>query len=76
MVESNISQFDLINRKNIIKLLYKSIEEIKYLSVNELERVLNEYPILSKIYNLVYSFKSVLFSQAPNELDLWIENAK
>lgn len=41
VVESSISKFHLIDRKNIIKLLYKPIEQIKELSVNELERVLN-----------------------------------
>ena len=76
VIQSNISEFELIDRKHLIKLLYKPINKIKAISMHQLKKVAEEYPILSQIYNLVISFKEVLFSKVPDKLNSWIESAK
>lgn len=76
VIQSNISEFELIDRKYIIKLLYKPIDKVNGISMRQLEKVNEEYPILQQIYKLLISFKEILFSKTPNKLNSWIENAK
>lgn len=46
------------------------------ISIQQLGAAINKYPILSKIYDIVNSFKEILFGKNPHELDKWIEKAK
>jgi hypothetical protein len=62
LITSDEIEYELVDRKYLIKLLYKPIESIKELSIDLLEKVFEEYPILSEIYKLNTSFKEVLFS--------------
>lgn len=76
LIESDMDKYDLVDRRYLIKLLYKPIDKIKDLSVELLNRIISEYPILSDIYNILSSFKEVLFSKMANKLDTWIDSAK
>lgn len=49
---------------------------MKKLSESQLSRVLSTYPLFDKIYKLILKFKDILNKSDPNNLDLWIEEAK
>ncbi len=72
-VDSNV---EIIERNHLIKLLYKPLEKVKEISLRQLEAVVKKNPILAKIYDLVKSFKEILFSDSPDKLDDWIRQAK
>lgn len=67
---------EFIERTLLIKLLYKPLKDVKKLSESQLSRVLSTYPLFDKIYKLVLKFKNILKISNPNNLDLWIEEAK
>jgi transposase len=70
------SNVEIVERQHLIKLLYKPLEKVKGISLNQLDAVVGKFPILSKIYKLVKSFKEILFKKDPDELNNWIEKAK
>lgn len=69
------SNVELIERNHLIKLLYKPLEKVKEISLKQLEAVIDKNPILAKIYEIVSSFREVLFGKNPDALDSWIEKA-
>lgn len=72
---TSTSKDELVERQHLIKLLYRPIEKVKEITLNKLEAVIEKYPILSQILELVKSFKEILFNKNPNNLDNWIEKA-
>lgn len=66
---------DLVERSQLIKLLYKPIIKIKGLSIDYLNKVNEKYPIYKQIIEMVNSFKTILKSKVVTELDTWIEYA-
>ncbi len=66
---------EVIERKWIIKLLYKPIEQIKYINEQQLEQVIKEYPIIGQLYDLMKSFKEILFSKKQDDITNWISEA-
>ncbi len=54
LIESDMDKYDLVDRRYLIKLLYKPIDKIKDLSVELLNRIISEYPILSDIYDKLF----------------------
>jgi len=66
---------ELIERKWLTKLLYNPIEKVKGITEGQVERVVSEYPVLGILYDIVRSFKELMFSKRVNELDAWIETA-
>lgn len=51
---------------------FKKIEE---LSEDQLYRIIIEYPIIGKAYDIVQSFKEILFAKKTEDLDNWINEA-
>lgn len=47
--ESENDNYKFIERKHLIKLLYKPINKVRELSPGILNRVIDEYPVLSSI---------------------------
>ncbi|WP_017415785.1 transposase [Clostridium tunisiense] len=74
--ESENDNYKFIERKNLIKLLYKPINKVKELSPGILNRVIDEYPVLSSIYTIFQKFKEALFSKNPETLNNWIKEVK
>lgn len=70
--EKNIK---IIERKNLIKLLFKPIDKIKELNKEILEYVNIQYPVFVNIVNLVKQFRQLLLNKNVNKLDPWIEFA-
>ncbi|WP_255405177.1 transposase [Thermoanaerobacterium sp. RBIITD] len=64
-----------IERKNLIKLLYKPIEEVKMITQEQLDRVFNEYPFYTSIYHLVNEFREILLEKNISKLEEWIDKA-
>jgi transposase len=72
--ESN-KNTELIERKIVTKLLYKPIEKVRGITVDQVERVFKEYPVIGRLYDLVRSFKSIMAAKHVDEIDVWMETA-
>jgi len=66
---------ELIQRKWVTKLLYKPIEKVKDITESQVERVIAEYPIIGSLFEIVQSFKGMMFAKRVDEIGTWIENA-
>ena len=64
-----------VKRKSLISLLYRSIDEIKDLTENDLCAIIDRFPALSEIYSYVRSFKELLFSKHYEKLESWLDTA-
>ena len=53
-----------LERRWLIKLLYKPIDEIKKFSQEQLDKVIEQYPIIGRLYDVGKNFK---------ELEKWME---
>ena len=62
-----------IERKWLISLLYRPIDEVSSISAEQLDRIIGEYPIIGRVYDAVSSFKQTLFGKKESELDKWLE---
>lgn len=67
---------EFIEGSLLIKLLYKPLKDVKKLSESQLNKVLSAHPLFDKIYKLVLRFKDILKGSNPDNLNLWIEQAK
>ena len=66
---------EIIERKWVTKLLYKPIENVKEITEEQVERVVKEYPVIGSLYDLVRSFKEMMFAKRVEEIDDWIKSA-
>jgi len=64
-----------IERKRLVSLLYKPIHEVKDISQEQLDKIIERKPIIGKLYDTVKSFKEVLFSKNTSKLDGWLKDA-
>ena len=60
-------------RKWLISLLYHPVDEVRSLSQDQLDRIIEEYPIIGRVYDAVKGFKGALFGKKEAELDKWAE---
>ena len=72
---SGNAETDILERKWLVKLLYKPMERLEGLDKELLERLLDESPVVQDIYDLVGSFKEILFSKKAEDLDDWLAEA-
>ena len=70
------TQSEFIQRKSLCQLIYKKLEDVATITEDQYEQALERYPLLSQLYTLVKEFHTVMFSQKPEKLDLWIKSAK
>lgn len=70
------NNLEFVERSLLIKLLYKPLEKVKKLNEGQLNKVLIEYPLVDKIYQVVLEFRNLFKSQKSSDLDSWIETAK
>ena len=59
-----------------VKLLFKPLDEISQITEDQLNRTIIEYPVIGKIYDLVGSFKEIMFSKKINDIESWSNEAK
>ena len=66
---------ELIQRKNVISLIFRPIEQAKNSTAEQAERIFREYPVGGERYGIVHSFKESMFAKQAEKLDSWIEAA-
>jgi len=64
---------EFIDKKWLIRLLYKPIDELKGISEAQLKFVLKNYPEYNKIIDAVWGFRDILKSKEPEMLPEWID---
>jgi len=62
-----------IERKWLISLLYRPIDDIKRIRQEQLDIIIDLYPMIGKVFDAVKNFKTVLFSKCESNLDKWLE---
>lgn len=63
-------------RKWMIILLYKPVDKVKKISQEQLDKVIERYPLIGAVHDIVKTFKNTLFSKKPDELEKWMEEAQ
>lgn len=66
---------DIIERSQLLKLLYKPISMIKGLSDEYLDKVNNKYPVYKQVIDIVNEFREILKNKAVNAIDPWMAKA-
>lgn len=66
----------IVERTTMISLLYKDIENVKNITKEIFDRVIKLFPEADIIYSIIKSFKNIMFSKNPEELDSWIKRTK
>lgn len=66
----------LIERKYLIKRLYQPLEQQKGIREEQLNQVINEFPLIGQLYDVMNSFKETIVSRDANRLDKWIKEAQ
>lgn len=72
----NTGPVEKIERKWLIRLLYRPIDEVKKISQEQLDRAIEKYPLIGAVHDIVKTFKETLFSKKPEELEKWMEDAE
>lgn len=67
---------EIIERKYILKLLYLPIEKVAGISQEKLDKVIELYPQLLAIYDLIRDFKIIISTRRADDLEQWLESAK
>jgi uncharacterized protein YoaH (UPF0181 family) len=70
-----LAHTELIERKWVTKLLYQPIEKVKEITEEQVERIVREYPVIGSLYDIVRSFKEMMFAKRVDDIDAWIEYA-
>jgi transposase len=70
------SKSGFVERQLLIKLLYKPIEQVNNISKEQVDAVIEKYPDVGRIFEIVRSFKELLFSKKAEQLDKWLERAE
>jgi len=73
--EESVKNTELVERKWLTKLLYLPIEKIKGITEPQLDKIIREFPMIGSLYDIVRTFKEIVFSKHVHELDSWIESA-
>ena len=66
---------ELIDKKWLIRLLYKPIVEVRDLSPEQLTVIFSSYPAAKNILGIVDEFKALIKAKNPDALELWIDKA-
>lgn len=74
--EQKKPQSEFIQRKSLCQLIYKKLEDVATITAEQYGQALEKYPQLGQLYTLVKEFHTVMFSQKPEKLDIWITSAK
>ncbi len=67
---------ELIERKWLIQLLYRPIGSVKGITEEQFNAIINKFPLVGKIYEIVRLFKKIMFSKKPEKLIFWIQSVE
>ena len=65
----------MVERKYLLKLLYKPMDKIKGFTSQQLDKVLTLYPQLLTLYDLIRDFKAIFSAHHPEDLEQWLASA-
>ena len=65
-----------LERKNVFKLLFHSLDKVKCISSPDFDTLYAEYPCFAKIHSLVWDFRNLLKSKDGLNLFGWLKKAK
>ena len=74
--EAGDGRGEKIERRWLIKLLYKPVDQVKGISQKQLDQVIEQYPGIGKVYDAGKSFKETLFARKPEDLEAWMEECQ
>lgn len=66
---------EFIDKKWLIRLLYKPIEDVKGISLEQLTAIFDNYPPAKCILDIVNEFKALIKAKKPDALPTWMEKA-
>lgn len=67
---------EIIERKWLLKLLYKPLEKVKQLTPEQVENACHKYPLFGQLHKLGWDFKEMLLSGKKESLAAWIIEAE
>ena len=67
---------ETLERKNIFKLLFHSLDEVKSINPLDFDTLYAEHPCFAKIHTLVWDFRNLLQSKDALNLFAWLKKAK
>lgn len=71
-----VGSTEIIERKWLLKLLYKPLEKVNALTSEQVKNVVQKYPLWGKLHYLVWHFKEILLSGKKESLHTWIAEAE
>jgi hypothetical protein len=66
---------ELIDRKQVISAIYRPLEQVKNLTIQQAETIFREYPAVKEIYGITHSFREIMSTKQADKLESWIESA-
>jgi len=69
----SIKDTEIVERRWIIKLIYQPLEQLRGITSSQIDCVIKQFPIVGKLYDVIRSFKEIMFSHRVDELDHWIK---
>ena len=66
---------EIVERKWLIKLLYKPLSKVKAISEEQVKNIVEKYPLVDTLLRLVWRFKEILQSGDKELLHTWISEA-
>jgi len=66
---------EFVDKKWLIRLLYKPVEDVKGISAEQLTAIFANYPLAERILSLVNEFKELLKGRNLNALPSWMNKA-
>nr|WP_278336660.1 ISL3 family transposase [Clostridium gasigenes] len=67
---------ELIDKKSLLKLLYKPIDKVKELNQSQMKEIIKKHPIVEKLLELLTEFKDMLGGKKSGKLKSWIEKTR
>ena len=71
--DTKIGGQEFIDKKWLIRLLYKPISKVKGITTQQLDFVLSEYPLYKDVLDIVSGFRIALKSKNAEALDSWMK---
>ena len=75
VIETNTKKAEYVERRKLIKLLFKKVDKVKGLTEEIVEKIYNREPCFKRIIKLVESFRAILKSKKVEKLYKWIYEA-
>ena len=74
--ENTAGDTEIVERKWLVKLLYKPLDKVKAISSEQVESVFQKYPLVGTLLRLLKEFKGILQSGEKEALPAWISAAE